>query len=259
MQKPVYPKVAADLLWIQFLWALGFLGVMLAVHIIKMILTIVQGSEMNDFFAATLIASNIFMLVIGIISIHGFLPFYVSQGVTRKDYFKGAALSALGLSIVLPVIMSIVTLLERWIVNFMIGVTFEDSSFARKAMEAEDNLIADVIKSIIVAPVVDLQSNWFVAILIFAINLLTYFIAGWFIGTAFYRFGVMIGLAGILIAIFTLYVTDLLLSVALQLPVSELFATLDLPLTISVLGVLALLAILLWMIRQMTKRVTVKI
>ena len=44
---------------------------------------------MNSYFGtAVFVSSNIYMLVIGIIAAYAFLQYYVSSGVTRKDYLK---------------------------------------------------------------------------------------------------------------------------------------------------------------------------
>src|SRR4051794_22873455 len=101
--KAVYPKVATDLFFVQLFWSFGFLGVLLVVHIIKIILGIMNGSEINNYFSIVYVAAHIFMLVIGIISVYGFLPHYVGNGVSRRDYFKGATLSTIALSITIPV------------------------------------------------------------------------------------------------------------------------------------------------------------
>jgi hypothetical protein len=85
-----YPKVAIDMFFVQGIWASGFLGIMLLIQIVKSVLFIFNDNNgVNTYYDATFIASNIFMLVIGIISAVGFIPHYVSNGVTRKDYFKG--------------------------------------------------------------------------------------------------------------------------------------------------------------------------
>ncbi len=38
--KAIYPKVATDLYWIQILWTLGFLGILLLIQIVKAFLPI---------------------------------------------------------------------------------------------------------------------------------------------------------------------------------------------------------------------------
>ena len=258
-QKAVYPKVATDLFWIQLFWSLGFLGVMFVIHVIKVILGSINGNEINNYFSAVFVAANIFMLVIGIISTYGFLGFYVGNGVTRRDYFKGATLSTIGLSFALPIMASIVSVLERWFINLTHLYNVKTNPFVSKGMEEDSNLLGDIITSVIISPFVDLHSNWLLAILIFALNLLTYFVVGWFIGTSFYRFHILIGLGVVLLSIAILFTADGLLNVALKLPVHEVFTSLSLSLPVSALAILIILGIVLWVIRRMTKKVAVKL
>ena len=125
-------------------------------------------------------------------------------------------------------------------------------------MEEDSNLLGDIITSVIISPFVDLHSNWLLAILIFTLNLLTYFVVGWFIGTSFYRFDILIGLGVVLLSIAILFTADGLLNVALNLPVHEIFISLSLSLPVSALVILIILGIVLWVIRQMTKKVSIK-
>ena len=91
--KAIFPKVAVDLYIVQLLWSLSFLGFFLFIQIAKPLLAMIPLLKMNDkinignYFDTVFIASNIFMLVIGIIVTLGLLPYYVSIGVTRRDFF----------------------------------------------------------------------------------------------------------------------------------------------------------------------------
>ena len=256
--KAIYPKVATDLFWIQFFWSLGFLGVMFMIHVIKIIIHVINDTGVNYYFSAIYTSSNIFMLVIGIISVYGFLGHYIGNGVTRNDYFKGAVLSTIGLSFAIPVIASVISLIEHWLIRLTQWYTVENNPFSNRSSGEDNNVIGDIIESVVISPFIDLQSNWLLAILIFALNLLTYFVAGWIISATFYRFGVLIGLGSIVLALVILIASDGLLSAALGLPVFEMLAPLPLSLPISILGVLVILGIALWIIRLMTRRVAVK-
>lgn len=257
-QKTIYPKVATDLYWVQLFWALGFLGVLLVIQIIKMIISITKGIEMNQYFDAVFIAANIFMLVIGIISSYGFLPYYVGNGVTRKDYFKGTAIASVVLSITIPIIASLVSVIQIFLVNVVNLSILKDSSLGKNAPVNEDGLIGEMIQSIILTPFVDLQSNWLLAIFVFALNIFIYYLVGWLIGSGFYRFGVLFGLICIIIAFIIIYAQDILLRIVLDLPIHDMFAWLQLPIYASGIGIFVLIVITLWMIRQLTKRVAIK-
>ncbi len=214
---------------------------------------------MNSYFDAVFVSSNIYMLVIGIIAAYAFLQYYVSSGVTRKDYFKGAAIASVGLSFSIPIIASVIAALQIFIINLMNFPILTRSQLANRFTEDDGNLIGNFIQSIILTPFVDLQDNWLVAIVVFASNILMYYLVGWLIGSGFYRYGVLPGLLCIVIAFVVLYAQDLLLSIALDLPVHDMFASLDFPVFVSIVGIVILVSIVLWMIRQLTKRAPIKL
>lgn len=92
----IYPKVARDVLFVQGRWTIWFLGILVIIHIIQTIAFLFTEGGMNDFYARVYIAGNIYMFVIGILSSVSILPAFVKNGVTRRDYFKGAILGTLG-------------------------------------------------------------------------------------------------------------------------------------------------------------------
>lgn len=262
--KAIFPKVAVDLYIIQFIWALGFLGILLLIQIAKPLLALVPLLNMNDkinvgnYFDTVFVSSNIFMLVIGIIAILGFLPYYVGNGVTRKDYFKGATIAAAGLSISIPIVASIIYALQNFIMKITNLSILKESTLANHTVDTDDGFVGEFIQSIIMTPFVELESNWLLAIIVLALNIFTYYVVGWLIGAGFYRFGVLIGLLCIALAFIIVYTQDLLLSIALDLPVDDMFTSLDFSLYPAIVGTLAIIGITLWIIRQLTKRVPIK-
>ena len=249
---------------VQLVWSLSFLGILLFLQIAKPILAMIPLLNMNDkinvgnYFDTVFVSSNIFMLVIGIIAILGFLPYYVSNGVTRKDYFKGAAIAAAGLAISIPIVASVIYALQIFIMKITSLPIVQESTLANQVMETDDDFIGELIQSISMTPFVELESNWLLAIVIFSLNIFTYYVAGWLIGAGFYRFGVPVGLLCIVIAFIVVYIQDLLLSIALDLPVHDMFASLDFSLYLAIPGTLALAGITLWMIHKLTKRAPIK-
>lgn len=262
--KAIFPKVAVDLYIIQFIWALWFLGFFLFLQIARPLVAMVPLINMNNkinvgnYFDNVFISSNIFMLIIGIIVILGFLPYYIGNGVTRKDYFKGATIAAVGLAISLPIVASLIYALQNFIMKITNLPIVKESTLANQVVDPDDGFIGEFIQSIIMTPFVELESNWLLAITVFALNIFTYYVVGWLIGSGFYRFGGLIGLLCIALAFIIVYTQDLLLSSALGLPVNDVFTSLDFPLYLAIAGTLALAGITLWIIRQLTKRVPVK-
>src|SRR5690625_2015491 len=113
MQKPVsFTKPALDLLWVQLTWTFGFLGIYFLVNLGK----IIFGDHVDSFYSAGYIASNIYMLVIGIIAIN-FMPYYVENGITRKNHFLGNAIASVGLSIILPILIFLINFVVKLLVN----------------------------------------------------------------------------------------------------------------------------------------------
>lgn len=100
-------RVSTDMFIQQGSWSMGFLFVVLLIYIgvgigTSMGVNVREGIAEEDFFSITYRSTKGFMLVIGIISAYGFLSYYVRNGITRRDFFKGAALggrlSIIGLS-----------------------------------------------------------------------------------------------------------------------------------------------------------------
>jgi hypothetical protein len=251
----IYLKVARDMFIIQLTWALGFLGIMLLIHIVKLVLASIQGNGIDYYFDSVFIATNIFMLVVGIISVY-FLPHYVENGVTRKDYFKGAVLGAVGLSISIPIITFLVSRLSNFIVSKIDSVSFRAQII--NDVESDGNLIGDIVQSIILSPYVDPDNNWILAIAIFSLNIFIYYLAGWFISSGFYRYHTVIGLVFILFTLIAVTLKDTLLRNLLELPVLDRFSAIDFPDMIAIPGLIIISAIFLWLIRLITRRVTIK-
>lgn len=254
-QPAIFPKVAKDMFWVQLTWTFGFLGIMLAINIFKIIVATVQGNEVDNYYNSVFVAANIFMLVIGIISVF-FLPHYVENGVTRKDYFKGAFLASVGLSAIIPIIIISISLLQQ----FILKISFKVADINSVVLEIDsDDIVGDIVTSIILTPYVDPQSNWVLAIGIFSLNIFIYYLIGWLISASFYRFNTGTGLGFILIALIIITLEDTLLRISLDLPVLRRFSILEsLPLGVAVLCILFLILISIWIIRLLTKRVTVK-
>ncbi|QCR32247.1 hypothetical protein [Lysinibacillus sp. SGAir0095] len=252
-----FPKVASDMFFVQGIWASGFLGIMLIIQIIKTVMSSINGNEVNTYFVATFIASNIFMLVIGIISAYGFIPHFVSNGVTRKDYFIGTIFGTIGLALSIPIVSAIITSISKLIIN-LLNLQVTIGSFENRVTESDDHIIADLVTSVIFSPYIELSSSWLLAILVFALNIFTYYVAGWLIGAAFSRLGIIGGILSIIIGFIVIQTEDILLSTSLGLNVPSFALTIELPSIVSIMVILIIIALCLWIIRQLTKRMRVK-
>ncbi|WP_068677308.1 hypothetical protein [Oceanobacillus sp. Castelsardo] len=253
-----FPKVTADMFWMQMLWTFGFLGVMFIINIIKIVIDLIQGTEVDGYYASVLIASNIYMVIIGLISIY-FLPYYVGNGVTRKDYFKGGLLASFGLSLAIPIITFFISIVERFIVTNLLNLNFHVIDINEAVLDVDGNIIGDLVLSVILTPYVDPGSNWLLAMGVFSLHLFIFYLLGWFISASFYRFGTLTGLVFILIAFIIILLKDLFLRISLGLPLSDRFSSLaSLPLGVTLPGIMLLIVFTVWGIRLLTKRVTIK-
>lgn len=237
-------KVAIDMSLLQSSWAVWFLVIVLIVYIVAPFfgIDVVTDNKLGQLFAnivsgqwgddavqaeqrgfSTFIShpAKIFMLVCGILSVPSFLTFFVKQGLTRKNYFYGAAIASVAVACFIALAAGIVLLIERAFFT----------------------------------PDLELGSSWLFAILVFAMHIMSYYVAGWLIGAGFYRYGIG-GMLFIVLAIMLLFAVEILWEMGLVelLHVSGFIEGLLLSLI-----TLALLAVMAVVVRVMTKRVRIKL
>jgi hypothetical protein len=226
------PKVATDMSWLQLSWSTWFISFVFIAYIV--LGKIIGNSEVSQesFLTFAYSPSKVYMLVIGIVSVSSFLTFYVKQGITRKDYFFGAAISSVIVSLILMIIAGIGTSIEQLFIP-----TLEIVSF------------------------VGTEASWLLTVVVFSLNILVYYIAGWLIGAGFYRFGGIGGMLYIILAVVAVSTSDILWEFELKNPLKKLLHFNNqwgFPLSVSFIGTFLLLAIVLWIIRFTTKRVRIK-
>ncbi|WP_017470964.1 hypothetical protein [Amphibacillus jilinensis] len=258
MKKPlIFLKVTKDLFVVQLMWALGFLGVMLAIHTIKIVINYTQGHEVESYYHSIFVANHIFMLIIGIIVIT-FLPYCVELGVTRRDYYKGTFLATLGLSFVIPTLTTFVTKVEQLIFRYL-AIPTKEMTINEIILDIDRDFIGDIVQSAIISPFVDPQTNPWLAIFVFSIHALIYYLVGWLISASF-RHHMIVGLLSIAVSIILIRLEDLLFRVSLDLPLPSGPLTMDfLPSSVAGLGIVLIIGLLAWLIRQLTKNMAIKI
>lgn len=255
----IYKKVAKDMFLVQMGWTLGFLGVLLFGQVLKRILPFLQNSQHNHFFLSSFVASNVYMLIIGIIAGATFLSFYVQNGVSRKDFFKGAAIAGVGLSICIPVISAIVTLIEVGIVKlFNMPIQF-DSPFSEIEFEDTDDLIGNIVESIIVPPFTNFLEHPILSIVVFFVSVLTFYFVGWFISATFIRLHWITGVLACVVSVPIIFIQKWFIASGFGQLETHMFSTFELPMPISMIAIVLLLFVILFVIRQLTKRVIIKL
>ena len=253
---PVYRKVAVDLFFKQGSWTMWFMGIMLIVHLVQAVLFLTGNSDgtLDNFFTKIFLAGNIYMFIIGIIAAVSLLPYFVQNGVTRKDFFTGGVFAAIGLATVIPIAAFLLNALTEWIAAFL-NIPVGAGGLPEITGDPDDPLIATVILAVINAPSVTaaVWPNLFLSIM----NLFFYYMTGWLIGTGFYRFGGNTGFLFIVIAL-GVFLTNAGIwgrEIPAWLPVPDLSRFL----AASVTGTLVLTIIILVIIRLVTKNMRIKI
>ncbi|MFT8321833.1 MAG: hypothetical protein ABF649_13080 [Bacillus sp. (in: firmicutes)] len=225
-------KIATDMSWLQLTWSAWFLSIVFVLYIALRMIGGDTTITHKSFLTFSYQPAKIYMLVIGIISVSGFLTFYVKQGVSRKDYFFGGSISAIIVSLMIMIIAGIVALVE----NFFVPA-IETGSF--------------------LGP----EASWVLIIAVYSLNILVYYVAGWLIGAGFYRFGAA-GILYIIQAIILVVISDIFWQFELKNPLKKLItihSQWEFSFSLSVIGTFVLLSIALWIIRSTTKRVRIKL
>lgn len=172
-------KVSFDMSLIQLGWAVWFMGIALLVYIVLPLFGVQFGNngQLSELVERVITGNwnkevilvhhygyigflthpaRIFMLVVGIISVSGFMKFYVKMGITRKTYFYGALISSVVVSLTISLSAALVYLVE----SFWFG---SELGFA---------------------------GSWFAAAVVHWFRIFSFFVLGWMIGAGFYRSGV---------------------------------------------------------------------
>jgi hypothetical protein len=235
-QKTMISRIAADMFTEQLKWSVWFISIILLLHIVAVSFISDIENNINNLFGFSYFSTPVFMLVIAIISGSLYLPFYVRYGVTRKEYYIGATLGAFGLSVALSLIFAVLSLIENVIYRLF-----------------DIQMAMDPVA-------VNMQDNWLFMIGVYILNVFAYYLIGWLINASFYHFGWLIGMGFILLSIAIATLHGFLWGDGLAVVGSNLhdFYKVDSTL-IAIFGTLALVGVMLFLIRFITKKVAIKI
>lgn len=257
MRKPIsFTTTAMEMFWVQLTWTFMAAGIMLLINVVKFIF----GKDIDSFYSSTYVAGNIYMLVIGIIVIN-FMTYYVEHGVTRRSYFRGGALASLALSIVIPIFVYIISLIERLIANqFSWFVLREDGLGKVVDIDLGGNLIGELVVANILTPFVDPSENLILSLAVFSLHLFVFYIVGWLIGAGFQRLGVIGGILIIVVGLALIMVKDSMIRLALDMPLYQNFEVLShVPDMLAIPLAFVVIIIALALIHTLTKRAPIKI
>lgn len=255
MNQPVsYSRIALDLYWVQLTWTFWFLGIFFFVNIVRTIF----GMKMDSFFSGAYIASNIYMFIVGIIAIN-FLSYYVENGVTRKTYFFGNVLASLGLSITIPILSYLISLIEKIFFNRAIDFKVIEETLNEVVLDLDGHFLGDIVVSFVLAPYIDINTNAILSFSLFAINIFVFYIVGWLISAAFYRLGVILGLIMIAVGIGFIAIKDTMLRLSMDTPIFKTYEILSvIPKGFAIPVLIVTILITFWIIYMLVKRAPVK-
>ncbi|WP_188208194.1 hypothetical protein [Alkalibacillus aidingensis] len=229
-------KVTIDMLYEQMKWAFIFLSVILLIQISFTVISLLKEFSRGDFLLFSYNSTPIFMLIIGIISAYSFLPTYVKQGVTRKDYFLGGTLSGAGVAVGLTVSSILITLIEHEVIGLLNAETQLDTWTNQ------------------------MGGTWLSAFVFYCFSIIIFYYIGWLIGVGYYRYGWVVGFGFIAVAIVFMMVTDFLWESEVWKNSSD-WLPLELShisVMLSVVGSLIVITVLLILIRTITRRIRIK-
>src|SRR5690625_4029972 len=220
-------------------------------------------SNVDSFYNASYISSNIYMFVIGIIAI-SFLTYYVEHGITRKNYFYGNVIASIGLSIILPVILYLISFVEGFIINRFTSLTLDkntlDGVMTEVVTDVDGNIIAEIVLSMIMTPFINPETNLFLSLALFSLNIFVFYIVGWLIGSTFKRLGVIGGILFIVIGVALIAVKDSMIRLVMDIPLFENFSILEVvPNSLALPIVFLVILLIFCLIRLLTKRATINI
>lgn len=235
-------KVIKDMFIEQLNWSWWFIGINVLIHLGMSYYSLKYNFNISDFSQFISASITIYMLVIGIIAGSSFLKYYTCLGVTRKDYFYGAAFAAIILSFALIIIADIFAIIELSIFNLM-NVSIESNIFN--------------------------GMNWVKPTFFIGLNGLIYYLTGWFINLGYYRFNRRIGL-------FFIFVSLLIISIhgsvwadhAINVPVIIIGSTVveimkinavQLSFGVSMAITSLLIIMIIYILRVLTKNISIKL
>lgn len=228
-------KVAFDIFFEQFKWSLWFLAALVTVHVIVLFFVPDSDAGIVNFLEFSRYSTAIFMLVCGIMAAYVFISPYVQEGLTRRDTYQGIAVSAFGLALALTLIPLSLNGIEFLLAEYA-ALPFNFTSYGS-------------------------GSAWLMETISYLLNIFTYYLVGWVISIGYYRFGWLKGFLFIGIAIVTLSLNGYFWGeddINTAIPWMPNIQADPTP-AIATIGSLILIAVLLAVMRLLTKRMTIKL
>jgi len=165
----------------------GYWGIMLTIYLVIITVILAVGdTDVSIWATSGGSAPKYFLMAVGVMLTTVYLPVYVGNGVTRRDYAIGASFYVLGVAAVYAVAMMLGFVLEHAIytsADLMGGL--EEPYPVRSVGDALSTLVAEFFVGSI------------------------YLVCGWLIGSCFYRFGNWVGIALIPVVLIPALITEI--------------------------------------------------
>lgn len=235
-------KVTKDMFIEQLKWSAWFIITNIIIHLVLTYFSVKYNFGITDFTQFMGASITIYMLIIGIIAGSSFLRYYSRMGITRKDYFYGAALAIIILTFTLVIIVGLWSLVEISIFNLM-DISIKSNIFY--------------------------GMNWVEPAVSIVLSSLIYYLIGWFINVGYYKFNWKVGLLFILVSMIILSIhgktwVDELVDIPVVIIGSVMVEILNITKAgfefwVSLAINFGLIILLMFIIRRLTKSITVKL
>lgn len=165
----------------------GYWGIMLTVYAVIITVVVAVGdTDVSIWATSGGSAPKYFLLAVGVMLTTVFLPTYLGNGVTRRDFTLGASLYIVVVAAVYAVIMALGFLAEHAIYSAADLMGGLDEPYPVQALsDGLDRFVAELLVGI------------------------AYLCSGWLMGTCFYRFGSWWGIGLIPVTVLPAAVTEI--------------------------------------------------
>lgn len=217
-----------------FSWSLWYIGTIIIIHLILVGLSTKVDNTVPDLVGISYTSSWGSALVISIIAAYTFMSFYIKHGITRREFYIGYATAGMAFSASTTILFQVVNSLEGF-------------------------LLKSIIAKNIIKPVGFCRTdNIFLIIIMLTLTTYLFYLLGWTIFIGYYRFRWLIGFAFIGFVILVSYILNLFWEVGFEYVTFKNQGLSD-SVMVSIVVSVILIGCMLIVIRQLTKKIAIKL
>lgn len=238
---------------------LWYLGIIVVIYIILFVLLGRLDEPVSDFLSFTYSSTTIYMIIMGAIGAYYFFPMYVQLGVTRKQTFFGNMIGSLGGALTLVIFTVVISLIQHLIFRLFDWTIADNQALIENFINFSEDMTGTHF--LLGTSFLSGLSRWAITLLSFWISTVFNYAIGWLIGTGFYRASLFGGVGTILLSILFLLASDVFWSgnVLPFLPEIRLEGSPLMLWVVALLVITALIALIFWLIRKLTKQMPVRL